>query len=322
MITFDSVTKTYPSGSTVLEDFSLECIQGATTVLLGASGCGKTTLLRMVNRMIDPTKGRIVVNGRDVAEVNPVRLRRSIGYVLQHGGLLPHRTVLTNAALAARLTGMTKQEARTVAARFLTDMGLDESLFSRYPSQLSGGQRQRVGVARALATGSDILLMDEPFGALDPLVRKELQEQICHLQRRLGKTILFVTHDVDEAFMLADEVVLLREGGVIVQRATPTQMIAEPASNYVRQFIGLDRSRMLHVEEREGAHVVLTPTGHPLGLIEPCDEHDVQGNNKSPEEHDPNEKQAQFHGGNHADPVGAHDEGLGGAQDNDQSGGE
>ncbi|MEP6560752.1 MAG: ATP-binding cassette domain-containing protein, partial [Nakamurella sp.] len=221
MIEFRSVSKKFPDGTVAVADFSFVFPSHKTTVLVGSSGCGKTTLLRMINRMVEPTSGQILIDDVNIASQDKVKLRRSIGYVLQAAGLLPHRKVLDNVATVPFLTGVGKAQARAAALELLDKVGLDRSLAGRYPRQLSGGQQQRVGVARALAGDPDILLMDEPFGAVDPIVRADLQLELNRLQRELGKTIVFVTHDIDEAFTLADQVVIFRKGGVIAQSGTP-----------------------------------------------------------------------------------------------------
>ena len=268
MIEFESVAKTYRGGAVAVADFSLTIPSHRTVVLVGSSGSGKTTLLRMVNRMVDPTSGHVLIDDEDVRDANPVRLRRSIGYVLQTGGLLPHRTVADNVATVRVLNGESRRKARAGAAEFLERVGLDPSLGSRYPAQLSGGQQQRVGVARALATDPNILLMDEPFGAVDPIVRRELQDELLRLQAELGKTILFVTHDIEEAFRLGDEVVVLKEGGRIAQRGTPERILAEPADEFVRDFIGSDRADVqLEVRSVGGRNVVVDPDGRPVGVL-------------------------------------------------------
>ena len=268
MIEFESVAKTYRGGAVAVADFSLTIPSHRTVVLVGSSGSGKTTLLRMVNRMVDPTSGHVLIDDEDVRGANPVRLRRSIGYVLQTGGLLPHRTVADNVATVRVLNGESRRKARAGAAELLERVGLDPSLGSRYPAQLSGGQQQRVGVARALATDPNILLMDEPFGAVDPIVRRELQDELLRLQAELGKTILFVTHDIEEAFRLGDEVVVLKEGGRIAQRGTPERILAEPADEFVRDFIGSDRADVqLEVRSVGGRDVVVDPDGRPVGVL-------------------------------------------------------
>ena len=266
MIRFDHVSKTYPGGTRAVEDFSLTVEQGSTTVLLGTSGCGKTTLMRMVNAMVTPTSGRVFVRGQDVASEDPVRLRRSIGYVLQEGGLFPHRSIADNIATVPRLEGATKQASRERALELLTLVGLDREMADRYPAQLSGGQRQRVGVARALANRADILLMDEPFGALDPIVRAELQRELKEIQRALGTAILFVTHDVDEAFALGDQVAVLSTGGHIEQVGTPTELLSSPASPFVAEFVGASRAaRPVRVAGPCG--LVVDDAGTPVGTL-------------------------------------------------------
>ena len=266
MIRFDHVSKTYPGGTRAVEDFSLTIEQGSTTVFLGTSGCGKTTLMRMVNAMVTPTSGRVFVRGQDVASEDPVRLRRSIGYVLQEGGLFPHRTIADNVATVPRLEGATKQASRERALELLDLVGLDREMADRYPAQLSGGQRQRVGVARALTNRADILLMDEPFGALDPIVRAELQRELREIQRALGTTILFVTHDVDEAFTLGDQVAVLSTGGHIEQVGTPTELLSSPASPFVAEFVGASHAaRPVRVAGPGG--LVVDDAGTPVGTL-------------------------------------------------------
>ncbi|MGW9827751.1 osmoprotectant transport system ATP-binding protein [Brevibacterium pityocampae] len=269
MIEFESVSKTYPGAPAAVTDFSLIIPSHRTVVLVGSSGSGKTTLMRMVNRMVEPTSGRVLIDGTDVQSVDPVQLRRSIGYVLQHGGLLPHRTVLDNVATVPILRGQGKKQARDEAGELLRRVGLDPAIGARYPGQLSGGQQQRVGVARALAADPNILLMDEPFGAVDPIVRRELQDELLRLQSELGKTILFVTHDIDEAFRLGDEVVVLRDGGRIAQQGTPAQILAAPADDFLRGFIGADRGeRQLRTEVVDGRTIAIDATGRPVGVLE------------------------------------------------------
>lgn len=268
MILFDSVRKEYP-GTTAVDDFSLEIPSHHTVVLLGSSGCGKSTLVRMVNRMVEPTSGRVLIDDNDVSSVNPVKLRRSIGYVLQNGGLMPHRTVADNIATVPMLNGVSKRAARAQAHELLVRVGLDARLASRYPAQLSGGQQQRVGVARALASDPNILLMDEPFGAVDPIVRRELQDEMLRLQKELGKTILFVTHDVDEAFRLGDTVVILREGAVIEQQGSPADIVARPANDFVRNFIRVgDFERPLRTRDIDGRKMAVDDDGIPVGILD------------------------------------------------------
>ncbi|QXT61755.1 ABC transporter ATP-binding protein [Tessaracoccus palaemonis] len=268
MIEFDEVTKEYRRGIVAVETFSLEIPSHRTVALLGSSGSGKTTLLRMVNRMVEPTSGRVLIDGEDVRARDVVELRRSIGYVLQAGGLLPHRTVIDNVATVLRLNGMARTPARLRAAELMERVGLESSLARRYPAELSGGQQQRVGVARALAPDPNILLMDEPFGAVDPIVRRELQDELLRLQEELGKTIVFVTHDVDEAFRLGDEVVVLRGHGVVAQRGTPAEILAAPADDFVADFIGANRAeRSLRTVNVAGRSIAVDGNGRPVGVM-------------------------------------------------------
>jgi osmoprotectant transport system ATP-binding protein len=275
MIEFRSVSKQFPDGTVAVEDFSFTLPSRKTTVFVGSSGCGKTTLLRMINRMLEPTSGQVLIDGEDVAGRDKVQLRRSIGYVLQASGLLPHRRVLDNVATVPVLNGVPKATARQAALELLDKVGLDRQLARRYPRQLSGGQQQRVGVARALASDPNILLMDEPFGAVDPIVRADLQVELNRLQRELGKTIVFVTHDIDEAFVLADQVVIFRTGGVIAQAGTPAEILAAPADDFVASFIGADKGkrdlRLQHRADDGGLTLVVDRNGRPVGVLGPDD---------------------------------------------------
>ena len=268
MIEFRGVTKQFPDGTVAVRDVDIVIPPHKTTVFVGSSGSGKTTLLRMINRMVDPTEGRVLIDGEDVATRDPVKLRRGIGYVLQNSGLLPHRKVVDNVATVPMLRGESKRAARRRALELLDTVGLDRSLADRYPAQLSGGQQQRVGVARGLAVDPNILLMDEPFGAVDPIVRAELQHELLRLQRELGKTVVFVTHDIDEAFLIGDQVVILRTGGEIVQAGSPAEILASPADEFVAGFIGADRGRRaLHVTEVAGRRLVVDDDGRPAGVL-------------------------------------------------------
>ncbi|HIW95252.1 MAG TPA: ATP-binding cassette domain-containing protein [Candidatus Corynebacterium gallistercoris] len=262
------VTVHYPGAtSPAVDSFSLEIAPGTTTVLLGSSGCGKTTLLRTMNRMVEPTSGTVRVRGEDVRQANAVQLRRSIGYVLQEAGLLPHRTVAQNIATVLRLNGAGKKEAAAAAAEAADMVGLDAELLDRHPAQLSGGQQQRAGVARALAADPDILLMDEPFGAVDPIVRRGLQDLMLDLQQRLRKTVVLVTHDVSEAMTLADHIVLLRQGGKIAQQGTPEQLATHPADEFVRDFLDAS-ARGLRVERRGEKELVVDSRGSIVGVLD------------------------------------------------------
>ncbi len=240
-IRYSGVSKVYPNGTTAVDHLDLEIPTGSLTVFVGPSGCGKTTSLRMLNRMVEPTSGTVEIDGRNVADVPAAQLRRSMGYVMQQSGLMPHRTVEDNIATVPRLNGVSKSTARTNARKLLGSVGLDESLATRYPAQLSGGQQQRVGVARALAADPPILLMDEPFSAVDPVVRQDLQRELLDLQQRLHRTIVFVTHDIDEAITLGNRVAVFARGGKLAQYATPEELLRAPANDFVADFIGRDR---------------------------------------------------------------------------------
>jgi len=275
VIEFREVSKQFPDGTLAVDRFSLTIPSRRFVVFVGSSGCGKTTILRMINRMVDPTAGQILIDGDDIADRDAVKLRRSIGYVMQQSGLLPHRKIVENVATVPLLTGVPKKKAYADALELMATVGLDPALANRYPAQLSGGQQQRVGVARALAVDPNILLMDEPFGAVDPLVRAELQTEITRLQRDLDKTVVFVTHDIDEAFLLGDHVVIFEKGGIIAQQGTPDEILARPASDFVAEFIGADRGkRRLSVSDqpaRAGELLLVDQYGHPAGLLESDD---------------------------------------------------
>ncbi|MYZ38621.1 MULTISPECIES: betaine/proline/choline family ABC transporter ATP-binding protein [unclassified Streptomyces] len=241
MIRFEQVTKVYPDGTAAVRDLSFEVAEGELVTLVGPSGCGKTTTMMMVNRLIEPTSGRVLVEGRDVAGVDPVALRRRIGYVIQQVGLFPHRTVLDNTATVPALIGWKRVKARARAAELLELVGLDPKIYGpRYPAQLSGGQRQRVGVARALAADPPVLLMDEPFGAVDPVARERLQNEFLRLQATMRKTVLLVTHDIEEAVRMGDRIAVYGEGRV-EQYDTPAAVLGAPATAYVARFVGADR---------------------------------------------------------------------------------
>jgi len=241
MITFENVTKRYPDGTVAVKSLSLVAPTGKLTVLVGPSGCGKTTSLRMVNRLIRQTSGAISLNGRPTEGMDEAILRRKIGYVIQHAGLFPHRTVLDNIATTPRLNGASRKAAQAIARDLLERVGLSEIFAKRYPWQLSGGQQQRVGVARALASNPEFMLMDEPFSAVDPVVRTQLQDEFLRLQKEIGKTIIMVTHDIDEALKLGDRVAVLRVGGELAQVATPQELLTKPADSFVANFVGRDR---------------------------------------------------------------------------------
>ncbi len=241
MITFDGVTKRFPGGTVAVDNLDLEIPAGKTMVLVGPSGCGKTTSLRMINRMVEPTSGRVLLDGRDVTEGKPAALRRRIGYVIQQAGLFPHRTIEDNIATVPLLTGWKRPQARARARELMGLVGLEPELARRYPHQLSGGQQQRVGVARALAADPPVLLMDEPFSAVDPIVRASLQDELIRLQAGLHKTVVLVTHDIEEAIKVGDLVAIFRPGGRLAQLGTPERLLGAPADSYVANFLGFDR---------------------------------------------------------------------------------
>ena len=278
-MTFDDVVKVYPGGSTAVDHLSFEMPTGKLTALVGPSGCGKTTSLRMINRMVEPTSGRVLIDGQDVSGQDEAVLRRGIGYVIQHAGLFPHRTVLDNVATVPMLVGKTRRQARAAALELLERVGLAPELAKRYPAQLSGGQQQRVGVARALAADPPVMLMDEPFSAVDPVVREQLHREFLRLQQDLGKTIVMVTHDIDEAIKLGDQVAVFRQGGILAQYGTPQDLLEKPADEFVAEFVGRDRGlrslsfdtaaglpvRPVADAAADGAELVLDDAGRPLG---------------------------------------------------------
>ena len=244
MIVFEKVCKTYPGGTEAVRDLTLEVGEGETLVLLGTSGSGKTTTMRMVNRLIEPTSGRILMDGRDIMDQNPIELRRRIGYAIQHIGLFPHMSVAENIAVVPKLLQWSSSEIAERIDQLLRMVGLEPDEFrDRFPSQLSGGQKQRVGVARALAADPPVVLMDEPFGALDPITREQLQNEFLKLESVIKKTIIFVTHDVFEAAKMGDRVALLDEGR-LEQLATPQELVENPASEFVDQFLGQHRFQL------------------------------------------------------------------------------
>jgi osmoprotectant transport system ATP-binding protein len=241
-LAFRDVTKRYPgSAKAAVENLSLEVPAGEICVLVGPSGCGKTTAMRMVNRMIDMTSGDILLGGRSVKARRPAELRRDIGYVIQQVGLFPHRSIADNIGTVPGLLGWDKRRIGARVDELLELVGLDDELRGRYPVQLSGGQQQRVGVARALAADPSVMLMDEPFGAIDPINRDRLQDEFLRLQETVRKTIVFVTHDIDEAIKMGDRIAILREGGHLAQYGTPADILANPADDFVARFVGADR---------------------------------------------------------------------------------
>jgi osmoprotectant transport system ATP-binding protein len=257
MIRLDGVGKTFPDGTVAVESLDLDVPRGAVVTLVGPSGCGKSTTLKMVNRLIEPTSGRIFLDGKDVTDADPVELRRGMGYVIQQVGLFPHQTIATNVATVPSLLGWSKSDARARAIELMELVGLDPDVFAdRFPHQLSGGQRQRVGVARALAADPPVLLMDEPFGAVDPVVRGRLQDEFLRLQRELGKTVLLVTHDIDEAVKMGDRVAVFATGGRLAQYDEPAAILGAPADDFVSEFVGGSRGlRRLSVTAIDPAHL-------------------------------------------------------------------
>ncbi|MFD8108616.1 ABC transporter ATP-binding protein [Streptomyces microflavus] len=263
MIRFEHVTKRYADGTTAVDDLSFEVAEGELVTLVGPSGCGKTTTMKMVNRLIEPTEGTIFLDGDDISAIDPVELRRRIGYVIQQVGLFPHKTVLENTATVPHLLGWKRGKGRERAAELLDLVGLDPSVYGdRYPEQLSGGQRQRVGVARALAADPPVLLMDEPFGAVDPVVRERLQNEFLKLQAQVRKTVLFVTHDIEEAVRLGDRIAVYGQGR-IEQFDSPATVLGAPATPYVADFVGADRGlKRLSVTPIEESDLDQPPVVH------------------------------------------------------------
>jgi osmoprotectant transport system ATP-binding protein len=257
MIRLEGVGKTYPDGTVAVHQLDLDVPRNAIVCLVGPSGCGKSTTLKMVNRLIEPTTGTITLDGEDVTHIDPVRLRRGIGYVIQQVGLFPHQKVLANVMTVPKLFGESDRVARARASELMEMVGLDPAEFAdKYPHQLSGGQRQRVGVARALAANPPVLLMDEPFGAVDPVVRGRLQDEFLRLQRELGKTVLFVTHDIEEAVKMGDRVAVFAAGGHLAQYAAPAELLGAPADDFVAEFVGGTRGlRRLAVTPIDPAHL-------------------------------------------------------------------
>jgi osmoprotectant transport system ATP-binding protein len=242
MIRLEGVSKTYADGTEAVQSIDLDVPRGALVCLVGPSGCGKSTTLKMVNRLIEPTAGTIRIDGEDVTSSDPVTLRRHIGYVIQQVGLFPHQTVRTNVATVPSLLGWDRRRARDRAEELLGLVGLDPDQYGdRYPHQLSGGQRQRIGVARALAADPPVLLMDEPFGAVDPVIRARLQEEFLRLQQDLGKTVMLVTHDIDEAVRMGDRVAVFAHGGRLAQYDEPAQVLGRPRDEFVAEFVGASR---------------------------------------------------------------------------------
>lgn len=242
-VVFSHVSKRYPGSSVpAVDDLSLVVEPGEIAVLVGPSGCGKTTTMKMVNRLEEPTEGRVLLGGEDVATIDPVLVRRSVGYVIQQIGLFPHQTVGDNIATVPRLLGWPRDRVAERVQTLLALIGLGPEMAQRYPFQLSGGERQRVGVARAMAAEPPVLLMDEPFGAVDPIVRERLQDEFLRLQRQLGTTVLFVTHDINEAIKMGTRVAVMRQGGKLVQYSPPTELLLKPVDEYVAEFLGDDRA--------------------------------------------------------------------------------
>jgi osmoprotectant transport system ATP-binding protein len=269
-VAFREVAKTYPGApEPAIRELSFEVGAGEVCVLVGPSGCGKTTALRLVNRMVEMTGGDIVLDGRSVRDRPPAQLRRHIGYAIQQIGLFPHRTIADNIATVPLLLGWDRERIGARVDELIELIGLDpEQVRDRYPAQLSGGQRQRIGVARALAADPPLLLMDEPFGAVDPINRERLQGELLRLQARLRKTIVFVTHDIDEAIRLGDRIAILRQGGVLAQYAPPAELLMAPADDFVRDFVGADRAlKRLALLRAADADLRPVDDGLPYALV-------------------------------------------------------
>lgn len=240
VLRFEHVSKTYKGGKKAVDDLNLDIDKGEFICFIGPSGCGKTTTMKMINRLIDPTEGKIFIDDKDILQEDPVKLRRSIGYVIQQIGLMPHMTIRDNIVLVPKLLKWSDEKKQERAKELIKLVDLPEEYLDRYPYELSGGQQQRIGVLRALAAEQNLILMDEPFGALDPITRDSLQEEFKNLQQELGKTIIFVTHDMDEALKLADRIVIM-QAGKVVQFDTPDEILRHPANSFVEEFIGKDR---------------------------------------------------------------------------------
>ncbi|WP_353462302.1 betaine/proline/choline family ABC transporter ATP-binding protein [Mammaliicoccus sciuri] len=261
MLSIQDLTKVYRGGKKAVNSINMEIESGEFIAFIGTSGSGKTTALRMINRMIEPTSGTITLDGKDLSKMNPVNLRRNIGYVIQQIGLMPHMTIRENIVLVPKLLKWTKEEKEKKAKELIKLVGLPESYLDLYPSQLSGGQQQRIGVVRALAADQDIILMDEPFGALDPITRDTLQDLVKTLQQKLGKTIIFVTHDMDEAIKLADRICIMSQGEII-QFDSPNNILKNPANDFVREFIGQNRL----IQDRPNIRIVDDAMKDPIAI--------------------------------------------------------
>ncbi|MCE4966718.1 osmoprotectant [Staphylococcus chromogenes] len=258
MLSIKNLSKVYAGSKKAVDNMNIEIQQGEFVAFIGTSGSGKTTALRMINRMIEATEGQIMINGKDVRQMNPVQLRRSIGYVIQQIGLMPHMTVRENIVLVPKLLKWSQEKKDAKARELIKLVDLPEEYLDRYPSELSGGQQQRIGVIRALAAEQDIILMDEPFGALDPITRDTLQDLVKKLQQKLGKTFIFVTHDMDEAIKLADKICIMSYGKVI-QYDTPDNILRHPANDFVRDFIGQNRLIQDRPNVRKVEDAMITP---------------------------------------------------------------
>src|SRR6202140_772434 len=270
MIRLERVTKRYPGGQVAVRELTIEFQTGQLTMLVGPSGCGKTTTLKMINRLIEPTEGRIFHDEQDVTHTDPVALRLRMGYVIQNVGLFPHLSIADNVATVPRLLGWDKKRIQQRVTELLELVGLDPKQFARrYPHQLSGGQRQRVGVARALGADPPILLMDEPFGAIDRIARERLQNELLRIQRSVRKTVVFVTHDIDEAVLVGDRICLLKMKAQIAQYDTPEKILTRPASDYVADFVGADRGvRRRAVVRIEPGDLAEPPVISPTATME------------------------------------------------------